>query len=379
MELIKLLQIKGISEATQEDIILNFLECIDEESALAIVEEYEQAEMSLTESIINEVSLGYALKKSLGGAVQRFKDIRKKQADVSTDRPIGLAGIRKQEAQKQDIVKSQERFKQAKDTAKDIVNRMLNTRYTRDSKVAKAPEVKKETTQTAEPAKPQAVKPAKPQTAEPAKTQAVKTTKVAKPEAKTQAVKPAKTQAVKPTKVAKAPEVKAETTQVTKPAKAPEVKTTQTAKPAKTQAAKPAKTQTAKATKVTKAPEVAKAPEVKAKTAEAGNANAEAPKVKTAKTAKAPKVKAEVTETGNTKVAEVVKKAITKAKEEPKQEQSKTEAKKEEKQPVAVGAKEPTLSSSDREKLQKQLERLSNLPYSDKVAAKMSEIEKRLS
>ena len=139
MELIKLLQIEGISEATQEDIILNFIECIDEESALAIVEEYEQAEMSLTESIINEVSLGYALKKSLGGAVQRFKDIRKKQANVSTDRPIGLAGIRKQEAQKQDVVKSQERFKQAKDTAKDIVNRMLNTRYTRDNKVAKAP------------------------------------------------------------------------------------------------------------------------------------------------------------------------------------------------------------------------------------------------
>ena len=136
MELIKLLQIKGISEATQEDIILNFLECIDEESALAIVEEYEQAEMSLTESIINEVSLGYALKKSLGGAVQRFKDIRKKQANVSTDRPIGLAGIRKQEAQKQDVVKSQERFKQAKDTAKDIVNRMFNTRYTRDTKGA---------------------------------------------------------------------------------------------------------------------------------------------------------------------------------------------------------------------------------------------------
>lgn len=78
MELIKLLQIEGVSEATQEDIILNFLECIDEESAFSIIEEYEQAEMSLTESIINEVSLGYALKKSLGGAVQRFKDIRKK-------------------------------------------------------------------------------------------------------------------------------------------------------------------------------------------------------------------------------------------------------------------------------------------------------------
>ena len=361
MELIKLLQIKGISEATQEDIILNFLECIDEESALAIVEEYEQAEMSLTESIINEVSLGYALKKSLGGAVQRFKDIRKKQANVSTDRPIGLAGIRKQEAQKQDVVKSQERFKQAKDTAKDIVNRMLNTRYTRDNKVAKAPEVK--TTQAA--------KPATTQTAEPAKTQTAKTQTV-KP-AKIQAVKPAKTQAVKTTKVAKAPEVKAETTQVAKPAKAPEVKATQIAKPVKTQTAKPAKTQTAKATKVTKAPEV------KAKTVEAGNANAEAPKVKATKTAKAPKVKAEATETGNTKVAEVVKKAITKAKEEPKQEQSKTEVKKEETQPVTAGVKEPTLSSSDREKLQKQLERLSNLPYSDKVAAKMSEIEKRLS
>ena len=372
MELIKLLQIKGISEATQEDIILNFLECIDEESALAIVEEYEQAEMSLTESIINEVSLGYALKKSLGGAVQRFKDIRKKQANVSTDRPIGLAGIRKQEAQKQDVVKSQERFKQAKDTAKDIVNRMLNTRYTRDNKVAKAPEVK--TTQTAEPAKTQTAEPAKTQTAEPAKTQAVKPevkteitpakTQTAEP-AKTQAVKPAKPQAVKATKVTKAPEVKAETTQVAKPAKAPEVKTTQTAKPAKTQ--------TAKVTKVTKAPKV------KAKTVEAGNANAEDPKVKATKTAKAPKVKAEATETGNTKVAEVVKKAITKAKEEPKQEQSKTEVKKEEKQPVTAGVKEPTLSSSDREKLQKQLERLSNLPYSDKVAAKMSEIEKRLS
>ena len=361
MELIKLLQIEGVSEATQEDIILNFLECIDEESALAIVEEYEQAEMSLTESIINEVSLGYALKKSLGGAVQRFKDIRKKQANVSTDRPIGLAGIRKQEAQKQDVVKSQERFKQAKDTAKDIVNRMLNTRYTRDNKVAKAPEVK--ATQTAEPTKTQTAEPAKTQTAEPAKTQTAKT-QTAEP-AKTQAVKPAKPQAVKTTKVAKAPEVKAETTQVAKPAKAPEVKTTQTAKPAKTQVAK-----------VTK---VAKAPEVKAKTAEAGNANAEAPKVKASKTAKAPKVKAEATETGNTKVAEVVKKAITKAKEEPKQEQSKTEAKKEEKQPVTAGVKEPTLSSSDREKLQKQLERLSNLPYSDKVAAKMSEIEKRLS
>ena len=136
MELIKLLQIEGVSETTQEDIIFNFLECIDEESALAIVEEYEQAEMSLTESIINEVSLGYALKKSLGGAVQRFKDIRKKQANVSTDRPIGLAGIRKQEAQKQDVAKSQERFKQAKSTAKDIINRMLNTRYTRDTKGA---------------------------------------------------------------------------------------------------------------------------------------------------------------------------------------------------------------------------------------------------
>ena len=388
MELIKLLQIKGISEATQEDIILNFLECIDEESALAIVEEYEQAEMSLTESIINEVSLGYALKKSLGGAVQRFKDIRKKQANVSTDRPIGLAGIRKQEAQKQDVVKSQERFKQAKDTAKDIVNRMLNTRYTRDNKVAKAPEVK--ATQTAEPTKTQTAEPTKTQTAEPAKTQTAKTQTV-KP-AKIQAVKPAKTQAVKTTKVAKAPEVKAETTQVAKPAKAPEVKTTQIAKPAKapevktTQIAKPAKTQTAKPaktqaakTQTAKATKVTKAPEVKAKTVEAGNANAEAPKVKATKPAKAPKVKAEATETGNTKVAEVVKKAITKAKEEPKQEQSKTEAKKEEKQPVAVGAKEPTLSSSDREKLQKQLERLSNLPYSDKVAAKMSEIEKRLS
>ena len=359
MELIKLLQIEGISEATQEDIILNFLECIDEESALAIVEEYEQAEMSLTESIINEVSLGYALKKSLGGAVQRFKDIRKKQANVSTDRPIGLAGIRKQEAQKQDVVKSQERFKQAKDTAKDIVNRMLNTRYTRDNKVAKAPEVK--ATQTAEPTKTQ--------TAEPAKTQAVKTTKVAKaPEVKAET-----TQVAKP---AKAPEVK--TTQIAKPAKAPEVKTTQIAKPAKTQTAKPAKTQTAK-TQTAKATKVTKAPEVKAKTVEAGNANAEAPKVKATKPAKAPKVKAEATETGNTKVAEVVKKAITKAKEEPKQEQSKTEAKKEEKQPVTAGVKEPTLSSSDREKLQKQLERLSNLPYSDKVAAKMSEIEKRLS
>ena len=374
MELIKLLQIKGISEATQEDIILNFLECIDEESALAIVEEYEQAEMSLTESIINEVSLGYALKKSLGGAVQRFKDIRKKQANVSTDRPIGLAGIRKQEAQKQDVVKSQERFKQAKDTAKDIVNRMLNTRYTRDNKVAKAPEVK--ATQTAEPTKTQTAEPAKTQTAEPAKTQTAKTQTV-KP-AKIQAVKPAKTQAVKTTKVAKAPEVKAETTQVAKPAKAPEVKTTQIAKPAKTQTAKPAKTQAAK-TQTAKATKVTKAPEVKAKTVEAGNANAEAPKVKATKTAKAPKVKAEATETGNTKVAEVVKKAITKAKEEPKQEQSKTEAKKEEKQPVTAGVKEPTLSSSDREKLQKQLERLSNLPYSDKVAAKMSEIEKRLS
>ena len=369
MELIKLLQIKGISEATQEDIILNFLECIDEESALAIVEEYEQAEMSLTESIINEVSLGYALKKSLGGAVQRFKDIRKKQANVSTDRPIGLAGIRKQEAQKQDVVKSQERFKQAKDTAKDIVNRMLNTRYTRDNKVAKAPEVK--ATQTAEPTKTQTAEPAKTQTAEPAKTQTAKTQTV-KP-AKIQAVKPAKTQAVKTTKVAKAPEVK--TTQIAKPAKAPEVKTTQVAKPAKTQTAKPAKTQTAKPaktqaakTQTAKATKVTKAPEVKAKTVEAGNANAEAPKVK-----------AEATETGNTKVAEVVKKAITKAKEEPKQEQSKTEAKKEEKQPVTAGVKEPTLSSSDREKLQKQLERLSNLPYSDKVAAKMSEIEKRLS
>ena len=337
MELIKLLQIKGISEATQEDIILNFLECIDEESALAIVEEYEQAEMSLTESIINEVSLGYALKKSLGGAVQRFKDIRKKQANVSTDRPIGLAGIRKQEAQKQDVVKSQERFKQAKDTAKDIVNRMLNTRYTRDNKVAKAPEVKTETTQVNKPEVKTETTPVATQTAE--------------PEAKTQAVKPAKTQAVKTTKVAKAPEVKAETTQV----------------------AKPTKTQTAKVAKVTKAPEV------KVKTAEAGNANAKDPKVKATKTAKAPEVKAEATETGNTKVAEVVKKAITKAKEEPKQEQSKTEAKKEDKQPVAVGAKETTLSSSDREKLQKQLERLSNLPYSDKVAAKMSEIEKRLS
>ena len=366
MELIKLLQIKGISEATQEDIILNFLECIDEESALAIVEEYEQAEMSLTESIINEVSLGYALKKSLGGAVQRFKDIRKKQANVSTDRPIGLAGIRKQEAQKQDVVKSQERFKQAKDTAKDIVNRMLNTRYTRDNKVAKAPEVK--ATQTAEPTKTQTAEPAKTQTA---KTQTVKPAKI-------QAVKPAKTQAVKTTKVAKAPEVKAETTQVAKPAKAPEVKTTQIAKPAKTQTAKPAKTQAAK-TQTAKATKVTKAPEVKAKTVEAGNANAEAPKVKATKPAKAPKVKAEATETGNTKVAEVVKKAITKAKEEPKQEQSKTEAKKEEKQPVTAGVKEPTLSSSDREKLQKQLERLSNLPYSDKVAAKMSEIEKRLS
>ena len=43
MELIKLLQIEGVSETTQEDIIFNFLECIDEESALAIVEEYEQA------------------------------------------------------------------------------------------------------------------------------------------------------------------------------------------------------------------------------------------------------------------------------------------------------------------------------------------------
>ena len=380
MELIKLLQIKGISEATQEDIILNFLECIDEESALAIVEEYEQAEMSLTESIINEVSLGYALKKSLGGAVQRFKDIRKKQANVSTDRPIGLAGIRKQEAQKQDVVKSQERFKQAKDTAKDIVNRMLNTRYTRDNKVAKAPEVK--ATQTAEPTKTQTAEPAKTQTAEPAKTQTAKTQTV-KP-AKIQAVKPAKTQAVKTTKVAKAPEVK--TTQIAKPAKAPEVKTTQVAKPAKTQTAKPAKTQTAKPaktqaakTQTAKATKVTKAPEVKAKTVEAGNANAEAPKVKATKPAKAPKVKAEATETGNTKVAEVVKKAITKAKEEPKQEQSKTEAKKEEKQPVTAGVKEPTLSSSDREKLQKQLERLSNLPYSDKVAAKMSEIEKRLS
>ena len=136
MELIKLLQIKGISEATQEDIILNFLECIDEESALAIVEEYEQAEMSLTESIINEVSLGYALKKSLGGAVQRFNDIRKKQANVSTDRPIGLAGIRRQEAQRQDVAKAQERFKQAKSTAKDVVNKMFNTRYVRDNKVA---------------------------------------------------------------------------------------------------------------------------------------------------------------------------------------------------------------------------------------------------
>ena len=375
MELIKLLQIKGISEATQEDIILNFLECIDEESALAIVEEYEQAEMSLTESIINEVSLGYALKKSLGGAVQRFKDIRKKQANVSTDRPIGLAGIRKQEAQKQDVVKSQERFKQAKDTAKDIVNRMLNTRYTRDNKVAKAPEVK--ATQTAEPTKTQTAEPAKTQTAEPAKTQTAKTQTV-KP-AKIQAVKPAKTQAVKTTKVAKAPEVK--TTQIAKPAKAPEVKTTQIAKPAKTQIAKPVKTQIAKPakTQTAKATKVTKAPEVKAKTVEAGNANAEAPKVKATKPAKAPKVKAEATETGNTKVAEVVKKAITKAKEEPKQEQSKTEAKKEEKQPVTAGVKEPTLSSSDREKLQKQLERLSNLPYSDKVAAKMSEIEKRLS
>ena len=178
MELIKLLQIEGISEATQEDIILNFLECIDDESALAIVEEYEQAEMSLTESIINEVSLGYALKKSLGGAVQRFKDIRKKQANVSTDRPIGLAGIRKQEAQKQDVVKSQERFKQAKDTAKDIVNRMFNTRYVRDNKVAKAPEVKTETTQVSKPeAKTETAQPANPsttQTAEPAKTKTTK-------------------------------------------------------------------------------------------------------------------------------------------------------------------------------------------------------------
>ena len=181
MELIKLLQIKGISEATQEDIILNFLECIDEESALAIVEEYEQAEMSLTESIINEVSLGYALKKSLGGAVQRFKDIRKKQANVSTDRPIGLAGIRKQEAQKQDVVKSQERFKQAKDTAKDIVNRMLNTRYTRDNKVAKASEPKTETTQASKPVATQASKPETKAETTPAKAE---TTQVAEPEAK---------------------------------------------------------------------------------------------------------------------------------------------------------------------------------------------------
>ena len=298
MELIKLLQIKGISEATQEDIILNFLECIDEESALAIVEEYEQAEMSLTESIINEVSLGYALKKSLGGAVQRFKDIRKKQANVSTDRPIGLAGIRKQEAQKQDVVKSQERFKQAKDTAKDIVNRMLNTRYTRDNKVAKAPEVKTEATQTA---KPEAT-----QTAEPTATQAAK---------------PAKT-----TKLAK--------TKTTKPA------TTQTAEPTATQTAKPAKT-----TKPV------------AQTAEPATQTAE-PEVKTETTQEQTKNKSKK----NKKKTETVEPEV-----------------KEDKQLVAVGAKEPTLSSSDREKLQKQLERLSNLPYSDKVAAKMSEIEKQLS
>ena len=284
MELIKLLQIKGISEATQEDIILNFLECIDEESALAIVEEYEQAEMSLTESIINEVSLGYALKKSLGGAVQRFKDIRKKQANVSTDRPIGLAGIRKQEAQKQDVVKSQERFKQAKDTAKDIVNRMLNTRYTRDNKVAKAPEVKTEATQTA------------------------------KPEA-TQTAKPA-------------------TTQTAKPVNPP----TQTAEPTATQTAKPAKTKTTQTA------------EPVAQTAE--------PEVKTETTQEQTKNKSK--------------------KNKKKTETAEPEAK-EDKQPVAVGVKEPTLSSSDREKLQKQLERLSNLPYSDKVAAKMSKIEKQLS
>ena len=306
MELIQLLQIKGISEATQEDIIFNFLECIDEESALAIVEEYEQAEMSLTESIINEVSLGYALKKSLGGAVQRFKDIRKKQAKVSTDRPIGLAGIRKQEAQRQDVVKSQERFKQAKDTAKDIVNRMFNTRYTRDNKVAKAPEPKPQTaepakTQTAKPAKPQAVKPAKPQAVKPATTQAAKPVNPS-----TQTAEPTATQAAKPAKT----------------------KTTQTAEPTATQTAEPTATQTAE-------------PEVKTETTQEQTKN--------------------------------------KSKKNKKKTETAEPEAKEEKQPVAVGVKEPTLSSSDREKLQKQLERLSNLPYSDKVAAKMIEIEKQLS
>ena len=296
MELIQLLQIKGISEATQEDIIFNFLECIDEESALAIVEEYEQAEMSLTESIINEVSLGYALKKSLGGAVQRFKDIRKKQAKVSTDRPIGLAGIRKQEAQRQDVVKSQERFKQAKDTAKDIVNRMFNTRYTRDNKVAKAPEPKP---QTAEPAKTQTAKPAKPQAVKPATTQAAKPVNPS-----TQTAEPTATQAAKPAKT-------------TKPAK---TKTTQTAEPTATQTAEP---------------------EVKTETTQEQTKN--------------------------------------KSKKNKKKTETAEPEAKEEKQPVAVGVKEPTLSSSDREKLQKQLERLNNLPYSDKVAAKISEIEKRLS
>lgn len=323
MELIKLLQIEGVSEATQEDIILNFLECIDEESAFSIVEEYEQTEMSLTESIINEVSLGYALKKSLGGAVQRFKDIRKKQADISTDKPIGLAGIRKQEAQKQDVAKSQERFKQAKSTAKDIVNRMLNTRYTRDTKGAtKAPDVKTETTQIVKPANTPRI-------------QTVKATETVKaPEAKAETIKPVRTskaQTVKTTKVVKtkSPKIKTES---------PKVKTTKTTKVAKV-----------------------KTPEVKTEAAQTDNAKV-----------------AEVTKTDNAKVAEVAKKTITKAKEEPKQEQSKTEVNKEEKQPVAAGVKESTLSSSDREKLQKQLERLSNLPYSDKVAAKMEEIEKQL-
>lgn len=315
MELIKLLQIEGVSEATQEDIILNFLECIDEESAFSIIEEYEQAEMSLTESIINEVSLGYALKKSLGGAVQRFKDIRKKQADVSTDRPIGLAGIRKQEAQKQDVAKSQERFKQAKATAKDIVNRMLSTRYVRDNKgVTKAPDVKAQATQA---------------------------TKVAEPAKATKVTQAPKTQTVKTIKVtkAKAPKVKTQTTK----AEAPKAKVTKATKAPEVKVEVP-KTQTVKATKVTKA-----------------------------KTTKAPEVNAD-----NAKVAEVAKKTIAKAKEELKQEQPKAEAKKEEKQPVVAGAKKESQASTNIEKLQKQLERLSNLPYSDKVAAKMDEIEKQL-
>ena len=344
MELIKLLQIKGISEATQEDIILNFLECIDEESALAIVEEYEQAEMSLTESIINEVSLGYALKKSLGGAVQRFKDIRKKQANVSTDRPIGLAGIRKQEAQKQDVVKSQERFKQAKDTAKDIVNRMFNTRYTRDTKVAKAPEVKTEATQTAKPEATQTAEPTATQAAKPAKTTKLAKTKTTKP-ATTQTAEPTATQTAKPAKT-------------TKPAK---TKITQTAEPTATQTAEPTATQTAKPAKTTKP--------AKTKTTQTAEPTATQTAEPTATQTAEPEVKTETTQ----------EQTKNKSKKNKKKTETVEPEVKEDKQLVAVGAKEPTLSSSDREKLQKQLERLSNLPYSDKVAAKMSEIEKQLS